>query len=140
LNYLSAPGTFIGSGHVCWLLGPIAVPIRESPNNSREAINIASIFENSSPSTARSGGCHSALLKTFTTKVSARPETSYFAMLYSLLERTVSILALLKPHVHYYQFASTGCAGRSMIVFMSEITACMLLEPTLISRASIEYF
>jgi hypothetical protein len=32
--------------HVYRLLGPIAVLIRESPTNSREAIDIMSIFEN----------------------------------------------------------------------------------------------
>jgi hypothetical protein len=51
--------------YVYRLLGPIAVPIRESPTNSREAINITPIFENCTPSTARRGGCHSAMSRTF---------------------------------------------------------------------------
>jgi hypothetical protein len=50
--------------HVYRLIGPIAVLIRESPTNSQEAINITSIFENCSSSTARRGGCHSALSRT----------------------------------------------------------------------------
>jgi hypothetical protein len=51
--------------HVYRLLGQIAAPIRESPTNSQEEIYIALVLENFNFSTARRGGCHSALSKTF---------------------------------------------------------------------------
>jgi hypothetical protein len=47
--------------HVYRPRGPTAVPIRESSANSREATSITSIFEIWNPSTARRGGCHSAM-------------------------------------------------------------------------------
>jgi hypothetical protein len=47
------------------LLEPIAAPVRESSTNSRKAMNILSIFENCSPSTAQREIFHSALPKTF---------------------------------------------------------------------------
>jgi hypothetical protein len=58
--------------HVHRLLGPIAVPMRESSTNSREVISMTLVCKNCSPSTARRGGAVIARCREqFTTKAPA---------------------------------------------------------------------